>query len=163
MYCVLCLYLLTGDAVVGVGGGWVVCGAVQRLLRRWAVADAGAVQITGMLKHRGAEGHLSHRCHRLPSVCRLVVRGKLGQMRFWGKEEETLDVRLCKVSRTYWTINSVLISIHGYPQTSEDFEVMFNNMIWLLTLEEWTCPLTKVETKASEKQAVQQCYPCCNL
>lgn len=80
-------HLVTGDAVVGVGGGGVVGAAVQRLLRRCAAAaDVAAVQVAGVLQHRGAETHLTELVggsHRLPGVRRLVVR------------RESCHVRLC--------------------------------------------------------------------
>lgn len=67
-------YLITGDTVVGVGGGGVVCAAVQRLLALWAAVDVGAVQTGGVLQHRGAETQLIGRRHLLPSKRWLIVR-----------------------------------------------------------------------------------------
>lgn len=70
-------HLVTGDAVVGVGGGGIVCAAVHGLLRLCTAADVAAVQIAGVLQHRGAETHLTEVIrgrHRLPGVRRLVVR-----------------------------------------------------------------------------------------
>lgn len=57
--------------MVGVGGGGVVCAAVQRLLTLWTAADVRAVQIAGMLQHGGAETHLTELeggGQRLPGV-----------------------------------------------------------------------------------------------
>lgn len=77
-------HLVTGDAVVGVGGRGVVRAAVQRLLRLGAAADVPAVQTGGMLQHRGAETHLAElvggRCW-LPGICRLVVRREFCHVR----------------------------------------------------------------------------------
>lgn len=70
-------HLITGDTVVGAGGGGVVRAAVQRLLRLWTAADVGAVQIAGVVQHCGAETHWTDLVggrHRLPGVRRLVVR-----------------------------------------------------------------------------------------
>ena len=70
-------HLLTGDTVVGVGGGGVVRAAVQRLLRLCTAADVAAVKIAGVLQHSGAETHLMELIggrHRLPGIRRLVVR-----------------------------------------------------------------------------------------
>lgn len=69
-------HLVAGDAVVGVGGGGVVCAAVQRLLGLCCPADVAAVQ-AGMLQHCGAETHLMELIgggYRLPGVCRFVER-----------------------------------------------------------------------------------------
>lgn len=70
-------HLVTGDTVVGVGGGGVVRAAVQRLLRLCSAADVAAVQTAGVLQHCGAETHLVELVgggHRLPGVRWLVVR-----------------------------------------------------------------------------------------
>lgn len=63
--------------MVGVGGGRVVRGAVQRLLGRRGAADVAAVETAGMLQHRGGKTQLMKVVgggHRLPAVRRLVVR-----------------------------------------------------------------------------------------
>lgn len=76
--------LVTGDAVVGVGGGGVVGAAVQGLLGRGAAADVTAVQIASVLQHRGAETHLPKlkgRRHRLPGVRRLIEGREFCQVR----------------------------------------------------------------------------------
>lgn len=68
----------------GVGGGGVVCAAVQRLLGLGASADLGPVQAAGVLQHRGAEAHLTNLIgggHRLPGVRRLVVGREYGHVR----------------------------------------------------------------------------------
>lgn len=73
-------YLVTGDAVVGVGGGGVVRAAVQGLLQLRTAADVAAVQTAGVLQHLGAERHLAELVggrHRLPAVRGLVVRREL--------------------------------------------------------------------------------------
>lgn len=72
------MYLVTGDAVIGVGVGGVVRTVVQRLLTLWAAAavDVSAIQIAGMLQHCGAETHLTELKgggHCIPCVW-LVVR-----------------------------------------------------------------------------------------
>lgn len=62
--------------MVDVGGGGVVCRAVQRLLRLRAAADVAAVETAGMLQNRGVETQLVEVIgggHRLPGVCGLVV------------------------------------------------------------------------------------------
>lgn len=63
--------------MIGVGGGGVVCAAVQRLLRLCTAADVAVVQIAGVLQHCGAETHLTELIggrHRLPGIGRLVIR-----------------------------------------------------------------------------------------
>ncbi len=92
-------YLVTGDAVVGVGGGGVVRAAVQRLLRLWAAADVVAVQAAGVLKHRGAEAHLTELVggrHRLPGVRGFVVRRECCHVRLWGSKKKSCFTSLVK-------------------------------------------------------------------
>lgn len=63
--------------MVGVGGGGVVCSAVQRLLGLRGATDVAAVETAGMLQHRGVKTQLVEVIgggHRLPAVRRLVVR-----------------------------------------------------------------------------------------
>lgn len=70
-------HLVAGDAVVGVGGGGVVCSAVQRLLGLRGATDVAAVEIAGMLQHCGVKTELMEVIgggYRLPGVRRLVVR-----------------------------------------------------------------------------------------
>lgn len=70
-------HLVAGDAVVGVGGGGVVCSAVQRLLGLRGATDVAAVETTGMLQHRGVKTQLMEVVggrYGLPGVCWLVVR-----------------------------------------------------------------------------------------
>lgn len=70
-------HLVAGDAVVGVGGGGVVCRAVQRLLGLRAAADVAAVETAGMLQHRRVKTQLMDVIgggHRLPGIRRFVVR-----------------------------------------------------------------------------------------
>lgn len=62
--------------MVGVGGGGVVRSAVQRLLGLRGATDVAAVEIAGMLQHRGVKTQLVEVIgggHRLPAVRRLVV------------------------------------------------------------------------------------------
>lgn len=69
--------LVAGDAVVGVGGGGVVGGAVQGLLGLRGTTDVAAVEAAGVLQHGGVEAQLVEVVrggHRLPGVRRLVVR-----------------------------------------------------------------------------------------
>lgn len=69
--------LVAGDAVVGVGGGGVVRGAVLGRLGLSRAADVAAVEAAGVLQHRGAEAQLVEVVgggHRLPGVRGLVVR-----------------------------------------------------------------------------------------
>lgn len=49
--------LVTGDAVISVGGWGVMCATVQGLLQLCAVADVVTVHAAGMLQHCGAEAH----------------------------------------------------------------------------------------------------------
>lgn len=70
-------HLVAGDAVVGVGGGGVVCGAVQRLWGLRGATDVAAVETAGMLQHCGVKTQLMEVIgggHWLPAVGRLVVR-----------------------------------------------------------------------------------------
>lgn len=70
-------HLVTGDAVVGVGCWGVVGAAVQRLLRRGAAAQVGAVQVAGVLQNCGGKTHLTELKGggpRLPGVRWLEVR-----------------------------------------------------------------------------------------
>lgn len=87
-------YLVTGDAVVGVRCGGVVCAAVQRLLWLRAAVDVGAVQRAGVLQHRGAEAHLTELIgggHRLPGICWLVVGRKFCHVRLWWGTKKKKD------------------------------------------------------------------------
>lgn len=63
--------------MIGVGGGGVVCSAVQGLLGLRGATDVTAVETAGMLQHRGVKTQLVEVIgggYRPPGVCRLVVR-----------------------------------------------------------------------------------------
>lgn len=98
-------HLVTGDTVVGVGGGGVVGAAVQRLLRRCtAAADVAAVQVASVLQHRGAEAHLTELVggsHRLPGVRRLVVRRESCHVRLCGTHRKSHFTSLIKISTVH--------------------------------------------------------------
>lgn len=80
-------HLVAGDAVVGVGGGGVVSGAVQRLLGLRGATDVAAVEAAGMLQHRGVKTQLMEVIgggHRLPGKRRLVVGVEPRHVGLWG-------------------------------------------------------------------------------
>lgn len=102
-------HLVTGDAVVGVGGGGVVSATVHGLLWLWAVADVSSIQAAGSLQESGGEVHLAEivGCS-VPGVRGFVVGGELchvglrnvvwlskcggGSGRLWMNRDRTLQV-----------------------------------------------------------------------
>lgn len=80
-------HLVAGDAVVGVGGGGVVCGAVQRLLGLRGATDVAAVETASMLQHRGVKTQLMEVIgggHLVPGIRRLVVGVEPRHVGLWG-------------------------------------------------------------------------------
>lgn len=88
-------HLVAGDAVVGVGGGGVVCGAVQRLLGLRGATEVAAVETAGVLQHRGVKTQLMEVVgggHRLPGVRRLVVGMEPRHVGLWGSGGEHRNI-----------------------------------------------------------------------
>lgn len=79
--------LVTGNAVIHVGGWGVMCATVQGLLQLCAVADMVTIHAIGMLQHCGAEAQrveIVGSRQGLPSVCRVVIGRKTCHVRLWG-------------------------------------------------------------------------------